>query len=392
MANAATLSIDLLVQTAKLQAGFAKAQKISESFASRFKQGMIMGAGMAAFQKISGFVENTIGGIFEKLEDLGKVQGIARKFNIGVEALQGFQLAGKQFGVDGELLEKGFRKLNLAIAEAAGGSNEAEKKLAKFGLKAKDLRSLPLEETIFKISDAMQKMTPGERLLAASELFGERNTELLKVFSRGGTALRDYIAEAKKNGEIASPAQIAAMASFRMQWKSLGAQLEGIKTKLAICLIDPLQVLVDLLNDFPFTLKSVELQFQVAVLKLGKFFAEMIQDITFGAAFEDWRMARGAQRLTDAEKALKDLLDKGPNISRPKPEAGGGGVNPMADSLKKLFAPALIMGSPEAYSEALKLGGMGVSNRIPEEQLAELKKLVAAAKAQNKITLWEAEF
>src|SRR4051812_23449735 len=115
MANAATLNIDLMVKTANLQAGFAKAQAQTDSFANRFKQGAIMGAGMAAFQKLQGFAEGMVHDVVDRLGELGKVQGVARRFNIGVEALQGFQIAGKRFGVDGELMEKGFRKLNIAI-------------------------------------------------------------------------------------------------------------------------------------------------------------------------------------------------------------------------------------------------------------------------------------
>ena len=109
------------------------------------------------------------------LDTIGAQADMAASLGTTVESLQTLTWAGELAGVSIGEIETATRKLTGRLSDAASGSGAAVKALARLNLTATDLQSLPLDERLVAIQDALLRYVPAaERAAVASDLFGDK--------------------------------------------------------------------------------------------------------------------------------------------------------------------------------------------------------------------------
>ncbi|MEM4167540.1 MAG: hypothetical protein QW793_04805 [Candidatus Caldarchaeum sp.] len=134
--------------------------------------------------------------VFRSLAD--QVDDLAKSARVlGVSASDMAQLAhvANLSNVSLDTLQTSLRHLQRVLVEAASGSKEASEALARLGLSAEELKSLPIAEQLARIAEAFEGMSEAERIASAMQLFGRSGAEIIKMLGQGGDTLRDAVKE-----------------------------------------------------------------------------------------------------------------------------------------------------------------------------------------------------
>jgi hypothetical protein len=382
MPVAASLTVDLGVSTAKLEAGFKKATQETTRFLSEvgnhIAAGVGIGAGINIAGRAIGFVDSLVDGVKAKVDELKHVGSAASQLGIGVEAFQELQQTAAKFGIDTELLEKGLRKLTVTVGTAGEGSVESEKKLARFGLTAADLKTLPLEQQVYRIADAMKKLAPSDRMLAATELFGEKNSQLIKLFSKGSDGIKEYVKHLHDIGTISSPAAVEAAKKLKEAQHELALQWDALVTKVSNFVIPALADLITTLNHAGAIKEVATMDAAIYMAKVNRGFQELKKTVGLGDGHDVMEANRVISLLETArENYLKSL--------KYTPEHTDGSDQISANLTQgHAFAGALLKGSLEAYQEILKHDSASDDNLL-KQMVGEQKQMVEEQRKLNKL-------
>ncbi|MFN3993950.1 MAG: phage tail tape measure C-terminal domain-containing protein [Tabrizicola flagellatus] len=172
---------------------------------------------------------------------------LAQSMRTTVESIQTLTWAGELAGVSLGEIEQATKKLTTRLSEAASGSGAAVGALRRLNLTAGELQSLPLDQRIVAIQDALARYVPeAERAAVASDLFGDRAA--LAFLRIDSATLRDAARDVQDFGVAVSAADAAqiertgdAIARLSLIWTGLvnrltvavAPALETIATKLA---------------------------------------------------------------------------------------------------------------------------------------------------------------
>jgi hypothetical protein len=117
-------------------------------------------------------------------DQLDRLNDVAQRTGIGVEALQGYGAAAKLAGTDVETFARSLQKLTLNIGEAANNEKQ-QKAFADLGLVFDELRQKSPTEQFEAVADAISRITdPAERAAAAVSVFGKTGHCFLKALAR----------------------------------------------------------------------------------------------------------------------------------------------------------------------------------------------------------------
>lgn len=164
-----------------------------------------------------------------------EVQHMSDRTGVAVGALSELRYAAKLAGGDADGLEGAFRKMQKAIAGAAGGSGEAQQALAGLGLSAQSLLGMKGEDQLAAIAEAISKVgNPTLQAAAAMQIFGKTGTSMLPLLKDGAAGLAAWRKEAAGLGlslseEGAQGAERLQQSFERLEivsgsvWKKLGA-------------------------------------------------------------------------------------------------------------------------------------------------------------------------
>lgn len=172
---------------------------------------------------------------------------LAQSMRTTVESIQTLTWAGELAGVSMGEIEQATKKLTTRLSEAAAGSGSAVGALRRLNLTAAELQTLPLDQRIVAIQDALNRFVPeAERAAVASDLFGDRAA--LAFLRIDSATLRDAARDVQDFGVAVSAADAAqiertgdAIARLSLIWTGLvnrltvavAPALETIATKLA---------------------------------------------------------------------------------------------------------------------------------------------------------------
>jgi hypothetical protein len=172
----------------------------------------VMGAGRSAV----GYAQNVANAI-DATNDL------SNRVGIGVEQLQGLQMAAKLAGV--EDAATAFQKLAVAIGKA-GESDEAQKTFTRLGISFAELQAMEPEEQFRVISAAIAALpTEAERAAAAVAMFGKTGVALLPLM---GENVDKVSAKMKRLGAIVGEDQAAAIGLMNDQLDWTKSAFDGI--------------------------------------------------------------------------------------------------------------------------------------------------------------------
>lgn len=201
-AASGSLVVSLALDAAQFITGLTKSEYEAKKWAKNMEKvgreaGQLLGLGFTAGATAIFFLTKNAIDAADKLNDLSKKTGVA------VETLGGLGFAAKQTGSDLDGVAQAFKKLNVNIAEGAGGKQDIIDAFHAVGVSAKDLKTLAPDQILTKVATAFAGFADGpEKAAIASKLFGKAYQDIIPLLDEGGAKLQQQIDYFKKYGGI----------------------------------------------------------------------------------------------------------------------------------------------------------------------------------------------
>lgn len=245
----ARLVVELAASTAKFQTDLAKAVAQAESASKRIglamdfvKRSVISIGGVVSVGAFIGLIKGSIDAA-DHLNDLSKATGVA------VETLGGIGFAAQQSGSDLDGAAKAFGKLNLKIAEAIAGNEEAGRVFRTLGISLTELKNSSPDQVFAKVADRFAEWEDGaNKARIGQALFSKEYQAIIPLLDEGGAKLRQNIEYYKRFGTVT--AEFAGKADeFNDTMVKLKLLNSSFANTLAAELLPNLQALADHLVD-----------------------------------------------------------------------------------------------------------------------------------------------
>lgn len=210
--------------------GFAGAQGALSGFSSKV---LNLPTAIAGSVAVTGLVALAKG-----FADAGSaVDDMAQRTGMSAEAVSSLGYAAKLSGTDIGVLEKGVRKMQVGIADAAAGVPGAADKFAALGLRVEDLAKMSPDEQFLAIADKLSLIQdPALKSAAAVEYFGKAGADLVPMLSGGSEEIRRLQAEASELGQTMSGEDAAAAAKLGDVFDRLLGVIGGLQTRIGSAL------------------------------------------------------------------------------------------------------------------------------------------------------------
>jgi hypothetical protein len=237
-----SLGLDAAEYTSGLSKAEYQAKRFCDDVSANFKK---LAATIGVTLSVNAF-KNLIEGAIDAadhLNDLSKSTGVA------VETLGGLGFAAKQSGTDLDAVGKAVGKLNLQIAAATGGNEEAQQAFKLLGISVKELRESSPEQILFKIATAFASYEDGANKAAlGNRYFGKSYQEIIPLLDEGGAKLQENIEYYKKYGGVTK--EVAQQADeFNDTLTKLGLLSGAFGRELAAALLPSLQAVASTMVD-----------------------------------------------------------------------------------------------------------------------------------------------
>lgn len=183
-----------------LRAGLEKARRMVMRFGASLAAGggVLIGIGTAIVGPI-------IASFREVVDHFDKLNKAADRTGATTEALSKLAYAAEQSDASLEDVTTGLKFMQLNLAAAKQGSQEAQETLAKLGLTVADLDGKDAAEQFAIIADAAERIGDIDlRKSALRGLLGKGFEQLMPMLKGGSGALRDLYAEAERTGSVVS--------------------------------------------------------------------------------------------------------------------------------------------------------------------------------------------
>ena len=210
--------------------GFAGAQGALSGFSSKV---LNLPTAIAGSVAVTGLVALAKG-----FADAGSaVDDMAQRTGMTAEAVSSLGYAAKLSGTDIGTLEKGVRKMQVGIADAAAGVPGAADKFAALGLRVEDLAKMSPDEQFIAIADKLSMIQdPALKSAAAMEYFGKAGADLVPMLSGGSEEIRRLQAEASELGQTMSGEDAAAAAKLGDVFDRLLGVIGGLQNRIGAAL------------------------------------------------------------------------------------------------------------------------------------------------------------
>ena len=216
--------------------GFAGAQGALSGFSSKV---LNLPTAIAGSVAVTGLVALAKG-----FADAGSaVDDMAQRTGMSAEAVSSLGYAAKLSGTDIGTLEKGVRKMQVGIADAAAGVPGAADKFAALGLRVEDLAKMSPDEQFIAIADKLSLIQdPALKSAAAMEYFGKAGADLVPMLSEGGEGIRKLQQDAADLGQTMSGEDAAAAAKLGEVFDRVFGVIGGLQNRIGAALAPLLTV------------------------------------------------------------------------------------------------------------------------------------------------------
>jgi hypothetical protein len=216
--------------------GFAGAQGALSGFS---KSVLSLPAAIAGSVAVTGLVA-----LAKNFADAGgAVDDMAQRTGMSAEAVSSLGYAAKLSGTDVGTLEKGVRKMQMGIADAAAGVPGAVDKFNALGLSVADLQKMSPDEQFIAIADKLSLIQdPALKSAAAMEYFGKAGADLVPMLSGGAEEIRKLQQDAQDLGQTMSGEDAAAAAKLGDVLDRLLGVIGGLQTRIGSALAPLLTV------------------------------------------------------------------------------------------------------------------------------------------------------
>jgi DNA-binding FrmR family transcriptional regulator len=214
-------------------------------------KGMIAAAGISA---VAGAASAATAGLFALTKEAAsygsKISDLTDKTGLGAEALTSLDYAARISGSSIDEVAGGITKFSKLVGEAAQGSDEAVKKLERFGVTPQEAMT-NLEGALGKVFKRIQSLPPGvQRTKAAMDAFGRSGANLLPMINTMNGDFEGLIAKAKELGLTFDDVAAQEMDRFDDMLNQVGMQFEGLKRQIGIAFLPMFMELATEVSNF----------------------------------------------------------------------------------------------------------------------------------------------
>lgn len=233
MGTLATLTVDLVAQSATLRADLAKANKSAKSWADKTRKHVSSAAKAFAGLSITGIAG--LAAIYAQSAKSGDaVAKMADKIGILPEKLMALNHAAELTGVSIETQNMALQRMSRRVAEAAQGTGEAQGALKELGLDAKEFARLSPDEQFKSLADAMGGVSnQGDRVRLSMKLFDSEGVALVNTLALGRDGLNEVEREANALGLTLNRVDLAKIEAANDSFTRTGSASKAFGNQLA---------------------------------------------------------------------------------------------------------------------------------------------------------------
>lgn len=247
MATVATLTFDLVAQSASLRSELNKANRHTKSWADQTRK--MVNTSAKAFAGLAVTGAAGLAAIYTQAansaDQLGK---FSDKLGEAPEKIQGLHRAAQLTGVSVETANMALQRMTRRVSEAGQGSGEAVDALRELNLSAENLAKLSPADQFSHIADAMKGVkNQGDRVRLAMKLFDSEGVSLVNTLDLGSQGLAEISQEVEQYGIALSRVDIAKIEAANDSWFRAKEVTSSFGNQLAVQ-VAPL--VESLANDF----------------------------------------------------------------------------------------------------------------------------------------------
>jgi len=247
MGTVATLAVNVIANTGKLNKGLDTASKKAKGFGSGIGGAMKAAVSPAALAVAAiaavGVALMKVNAAMERLDEVAKK---SKSLGISGQDLMGFQHAAELAGVSAEGLSTAMQKMQKGIGEAMGGTGLAKDALENMGIEVQAFGALDPDEQFLQLADKIAAVqNPAERAAMATAVFGRAGADMLPMLLQGREAIEGQMDALKGlQGEL-SDADFKAIEDANDAWTRVGKAFDGIWNQLSVMLAPAFEWLAD---------------------------------------------------------------------------------------------------------------------------------------------------
>lgn len=215
-------------------------QKAAESVSKYFSQVGVAAAKWSAGLAAAGVAAS--GALVKTAIDSADATNIlAQKLGISTEALSKLEYAAKLSDVSQASLEGGLKRLTKTLVDAQDPASKAASALGSIGLSSRELLSLPADEQLGAIADALARVqNQSERAAIAQRVFGRSGVDLLPLLAEGSQGIRALGNELQQLGGVVDGSFADRASAFNDNLDRIATASRGLGFTIADELLGPM--------------------------------------------------------------------------------------------------------------------------------------------------------
>lgn len=175
-------------------------------------------------------------------ESVDKLQKVAQKLGLTTEELGKMRYAAERTGVASNTLDMAIQRVTRRIAEAAGGTGEAQAAIKELGLDAKRLKQMGPWAALLQIADALNRVKDqGDRVRLSFKLFDSEGVALVSTMALGSEGLQALGDKAERLGVLVSEVDATAIVAANDAIADFKTMITGIGNLIAAELAVPFE-------------------------------------------------------------------------------------------------------------------------------------------------------
>lgn len=198
-------------------------------------------AGLATIGKVAAGATAALGASVATLTIFSKRQADAARditttaeaIGISAQRLQEWQIAGKQFNIEGEKISDVLKDVTEKVGEfSATGGGEAADVFKQLNLSIRDFRDLSPDQQLLKLAEAISQVDSRSEQVSYLEQLADDASRLLPLLDNNAEALRRIAADAQARGAIYSDADLAKLAKADQIYNQIDIKLQGLANRV----------------------------------------------------------------------------------------------------------------------------------------------------------------
>lgn len=163
------------------------------------------------------------------------IRNTSDAIDISAQKLQEFQLAGKEFNIEGEKTSDILKDVTEKIGDFSGsGGGEAADVFEQLNLSIEDFRNLSPDQQILKLSEAITDLDSRSEQVSLMEKLASDSSLLLPLLDDNAAALRQISKEAQASGAILSDKELDDLTRANDIYNDIDLKLKGLVNRIGV--------------------------------------------------------------------------------------------------------------------------------------------------------------